>query len=87
MKQCRFSLDDQHLDKGLCIEIEKIRNGGSWNEATRLYLRILFHQRDRRDVTPERQDTYGECTDNDNELGESKINLSGLDAIFLEAGE
>lgn len=87
MKQCRFGLDNLHLDADLCRKIEQIANGGSWNDACRLYLRILHYQSECQDMSPERQIKGIECTDNDNEVSEGEINLSGLDATLLELGE
>ncbi len=82
MKQCRFGLDAQHLDADLCNEIERIANGGSWNDACRFYLRFLYHQSKCRNVTPERQKLAVERTDNDNEMNSNEINSSGLDDPF-----
>jgi hypothetical protein len=84
MKQIRFGLDDKHLDANLCAEIEKIRNGGSWNDACRLYLRILHYQTKCQNSPPERQNTAIERVNNDKDISEEEINLSGLDATFLE---
>lgn len=87
MKQCRFGLDNLHLDADLCKKIEQISNGGSWNDACRLYLRILHYQSECQDVSPGRQIKDIECTDNDNDIGSDKINLSSADAAFSELGE
>lgn len=84
MKECRFGLDPEHLDADLCNEIEKIRNGGSWNDACRLYLRILYHQSKCRDVTPERQKTAIERTDSDTDMIEDELDFSSLDADFKD---
>lgn len=82
MKQCRFGLDNQHLDADLCDEIEKIRNGGSWNEACRLYFRFLHHQSKCRVSTLERQKLTVERTNNDIDMTESKLDFSDLDDAF-----
>jgi hypothetical protein len=87
MKQCRFGLDDQHIDADLCEKIEQIANGGSWNEAARFYLRFLYYQLECQDVSPERRIDVIECTDNDNDIGSDQIDLSGLDDALLELGE
>lgn len=80
MKQCRFGLDETHIDANLCSFIDEIANGGSWNEAARLTMRILFYQYQRQISSPERQDVYGDGTDTD-------INLDGLDQVFSELEE
>lgn len=87
MKQCRFGLDDLHIDADLCKKIEQISNGGSWNDACRLYLRILHYQSERQNMSPERQINDMERTDNDNDSDNDEINLSGLDTALSELGE
>jgi hypothetical protein len=86
MKQIRFGLD-RHLDADLIVRIERRANGGSINDAARFLLRFWFEQEQRRNLSPERQITAIECTDNDNDIGEVEINLSDLDVIFSELGE
>lgn len=86
MKRCRFGLCPK-LDADLIEEIEKIANGGSWNDATRLYLRFLHRQSKGHNVTPRRQNTAVECTNNDNQIDTNEINLSGLDTAFSELEE
>lgn len=86
MKQCRFSLCP-NLDADLISEIEQIANGGSWNDATRFYLRFLHRQSKDQNVTPGRQNITAEHTSNDNDNDSQEINLSGLDAVFSEFEE
>jgi hypothetical protein len=87
MKQCRFGLDDSHIDADLCKKIDEIANGGSWNDAVRLYLRILHYQNNSQNVTPGRQNSTVESADNDSDNNSQEISLSGLDSIFSDTGE
>ncbi len=80
MKQCRYGLDETYIDAELCNFIDEIANGGSWNEASRLAMRILFYQYKCQISSPERQDVYEDGTDTD-------INLDGLDQVFSELEE
>ncbi len=82
MKECRFGLDPEHLDADLCKEIERIANGGSWNDACRLHYRFLWYQSKCRDITSERQKLTVERTDNDNDIDSNEIDLSGLDTVL-----
>ncbi len=80
MKQCRYGLDEVHIDADLCDFIDEIANGGSWNKASRLAIRILFRQYKCQVSSPERQDVYEDGT-------ESVVNLDGLDQVFSELEE
>jgi hypothetical protein len=86
MKQIRFGLDE-YFDADLIARIEQKANGGSANDAARFLLRFWFEQEQRQNSPPERQNTAVERVDNDKDISEEEINLSGLDTNFLDIGE
>ena len=75
MIQCRFGLDELHLDAEIVAAGRKIANGGSLSSGIRLYLRFLHYQSKCQNMTSERQDVP---LDGQN----MSINLSSLDEVF-----
>ena len=80
MIQCRFGLDDIHLDAEIVAAGRKIANGGSLSSGIRLYLRFLHYQSKCQNMPLEGQDMTLEGQD-------TPINLSSLDEVFSELGE